>query len=229
MFVAKDYEIRYSVKLHNYFKGVLGRKDLMREFCQHNGIDYKQRKDRKYHLPSKYFVEHAELEYLSGIRDKLILSFYDDYCDEQFDNIGQQSLIREKIDLQLAIINDEKMNLQRYRNKLKQAKTAIDIIHFENIIESTKTRIANEKNRKIEFEAELMNKKKEYRTNIDNWHKQISILESIFEVQRYSFEKNVSKIVRMKLNYTDFYSRLRDYSDDVRKIITGEIYEKEKA
>ena len=62
MFVAKDYEIRNSVKLHSYFMGVFGRKDLMKEFCRHNGIDYKLRKDRKYHLPSKYLVEHAELE-----------------------------------------------------------------------------------------------------------------------------------------------------------------------
>ena len=229
MFTAKDFVIRKRVRIHSYFAGISGRKDLLREFCRRNGIDFKPRANYKYHLPKEYLIEHEEFTYLSGVRDKLILSFYDDYRNKQLDNMDQQTIVREKIDKQKDILEEDKCNLQKYRAELKKAKTAINKIHFENMIESTKTKISNERSLKTEYKNELLHLEKQYLNSTDNWHKQLIVLNNIFDLQRRSFEKNVSKKVREKLNYTDFRSQLYDYNEDVKKILKGEIYEKKEA
>lgn len=225
MFVAKDYEMSVWVKMHNYFAGRFGRKDLLRKFCADNGIDYKPKKNHKYCLPEKYLIEHKELNYLSGIRDKLILSFYDDYRDVQNNNLNEQSELRNKIDSQSEIIETCKMRLKKNQGLLRKAKTPIDQIHYESIVASIKTRIQNEKQNKRFLEDDLKKMESEFKMNIQNWNKQIGIIEKLLKFRCKNFEKNISKLVRKELNFTEFYSCFDDYSDEVKKVLKGELYE----
>ena len=227
MFSAKDYEIGFRVKIHNYFAGRFGRKDLFRGFCEKNGIDRKKLNERKLCLPENYLIEHKEISYLSGIRDKLILSFYDDYRDAQKETIDSQNQLKQKIDDQDNVLEVCKDRLARNRMLLKRAKTPIDQIHYENVVETLKTRIKNEKREKAYYASELKKAELQYTTNIRNWDKQISIIEKLLKYRCKSFEKNISKIVRKRLGFTDFYSCLDDHSNDVKRILKGELYEKE--
>lgn len=225
MFIAKDYEASIRIRMHSYFAGKFGRKDLLRKFCTANGIEHKIEYGRKYCLPEKYLIEHKEINYLSGVRDKLILSFYDDYRDEQNKNINLQEQLKKKIDEQASIIETCKARLANNRKLLGRTKTPIDQIHYENVVESLKTRIQNEKQDKARLEYELKNIKSQFKTNLQNWNKQVEIIERLLDFRRKNFEKNISKLIRKKLNFAEFYSRFDDYSDEVKKILKGDLYE----
>lgn len=47
----------------------------------------------------------------------------------------------------------------------------------------------------------------------------------MFDHRLAIFEKNISKLVRKKFNYADFYACYGDYSDEVKKVLKGELYE----
>ena len=226
MFVARDYELSNRIKFHNYVVGKFGRKDLLRKFCADNGIDYKKNgKNYKYCFPERYLIEHRELNYLSGIRDKLILSFYDDYRDAQNDNLGLQEQLKHEIDSQDNLIEVCKTRLARSRALQKRAKTPIDQIHYENVIESLKTRIKNERIEKNRLQNRLKMEESQFRNNIRNWNKQIDVIEMVLDYSRKGFEKNISKKIRKRFDFTDFYSSFDDYSDEVKKVLKGELHE----
>lgn len=223
MFVAKDYDSSFGVKLHNYFAARFGRKDLLREFCANNGIDYKPKRGRKYCLPEKYLIEHKEISYLSGVRDKLILSFYDDYRDAQRINTNEQKDLKARIDTENAIIEQLKDTLQS-KQKLS-FKESIDKLHHKSVVSSLKAKIQNEKREKAMLENRLSVKEAEYKDNLQNWNKQIEIIQKMLEMRRKSFEKQISKKVTAKLNYTGFYSVFDEYPDEVKKVLNGGLYE----
>ncbi len=224
MFVARDYDVSIWVKLHNYSVGRSGRKDLLRKFCADNGIDYRPKQGHKYHLPENYLIEHKELDYLSDIRDKLILNFYDDYRDAQNDNLTKQNSYKSRIESQNKIIEDCKARLKKNQGFLRRVKTPIDQIHYENVVASIKTRIQNEKQDKNMLENSLSALETEFKANLQNWNKQVEIIEKLLNIRCKNFEKNISKQIRKKLNFADFHSQFNEYSDEVKKILKGELY-----
>lgn len=225
MFIARDYDASIRLKLHSYFAAKFGRKDFLRSFCTSNSIDYNPRSDRRYILPEQYLIEHAEIKYLSDVRDKLILSFYDDYKKEQKDNIVARANIANHIETQDAILNVCKSRLAKNQALLKKAKTSIDQIHYEHMVESIKTKMKNERKYKNELKYESKQLEAQFAGSIQNWNKQIEIIEKMFDHRLAIFEKNISKLVRKKFNYADFYACYGDYSDEVKKVLKGELYE----
>lgn len=230
MFVARNYEFSNYVKLHNYLAGLLGRKDFLREFCSRNGIDYKPIEGKKYVMPANYLIEHRELRFLNGIRNKVIASFYDDYEDIQLTNLKAQRENTEEIERQKEIIQEAKNQCDYYRAKLTEAKrkkNSISIIHFQSMLSSQKVKIKNEKNHLLPLEAEKKNLERKYVLNCENWKKQLELLDDSFNDRKMRFEKNVSKRVREHLNYTEFYSELGDYSESVKTVLEGKVRHEE--
>lgn len=226
MFAAKNYEFSNYVKLHNYFVGLFGRKDFLRVFCSRNGIDYKPIKGKRYVMPANYLIEHRELSFLNGIRNKIVASFYDDYEDIQLANLKSQREKAEEIERQNEIIQEAKNQNEYYRTKLAEAKrrkSSISIIHFQSMLSSQKVKIRNEKGRLPALEEQKKDLEKKYVLNCENWKKQLEILEDSFNDRKMRFEKNVSKRVRKRLNYTEFYSELGDYSESVKAVLEGKV------
>ncbi len=226
MFVARDYEFSNYVKLHNYFAGLFGRKDFLRVFCSRNGIDYKPVKGKRYVMPANYLIEHRELNFLNGVRNKIVASFYDDYEDIQLMNLKAHREKVEEIKQQNEIVQEAKNQNDYYRAKLTEAKrkkNSISIIHFQSMLSSQKVKIKNEKNRLPALEAEKKDLEKKYVLNCENWKKQLEVLDNSFNDRKMRFEKNISKHVRDRLNYTEFYSELGDYSESVKTILEGKV------
>lgn len=225
MFVARDYDVSLRVKIHSYFAAVFGRKDLLRKFCSDSGVDPKSTQGHKYCLPEKYMIAHREISYLSDVRDKLILNFYDDYRNAQRNNLSEQESLRIKVENQSDIIEQLKLRLQKNQRALKSAKMSIDIIAFQSAVASMKARIQNEKNEKKALEKRLNAKKVEYNVNARNWSSQVNILEKALDRRRKAFEKNISKYIRRDLNYVDFCSIFDEYPKEVKKVLDGGLYE----
>ena len=225
MFVAKDYEIKLWIRLHSYLAGRFSRKDFLRKFCTENGLDYKLKKGHKYCLPEKYLIEDKEISFLSGIRDKLILSFYDDYCEAQNKNLSQQEKIKEDIEIQKGVIETCRKRLLKNQALSKNAKAPIDQIHFSNVVSNLKTRLRNEKQSKAYLDDELKRMELQRKANRRNWNKQVSIIEKLLDYRRKVFEKNISKLVRKKYKFSEFYSCFDGYSVEAKKAIEGELYE----
>ena len=118
-----------------------------------------------------------------------------------------------------------KTRLARSRALQKRAKTPIDQIHYENVIESLKTRIKNERIEKNRLQNRLKMEESQFRNNIRNWNKQIDVIEMVLDYSRKGFEKNISKKIRKRFDFTDFYSSFDDYSDEVKKVLKGELHE----
>lgn len=227
-YTAKDCNIKLYIKIHNYLAGVFARKDLLKEFCENNGIDYKPIKDRKYKTPSQYIFSHSEAKYLSGIRDKIILVFYEEYKNKQIGLLQASRDIEKDINVEEDILEAAKEELSKHRNSLKSAKDPQIKITLQNLIETTKTKIENGK-------IQLANKIQEgkeyellYKTNIEDWCKQVDIIDNVYSIQKSRFDKSASRKISKYLNYTKVYSEVSDYSDSVKQIIKGEINETEK-
>ena len=224
-YTAKDFEIKWTVKLHNYFAGLFARKDLLREFCINNGIDYKPKANQKYAVPAEYIFSHSEIKYLSGIRDKIILAYYEDYKNKQLDIVQEIQKTNSDIKVENEILETEKATLTKYKNSLKNTKDPQARITLQNLVEVTKTKIDNEKIQLAEKEQNLENYKSINISNIENWQKQIDIVDNIFEIQKACFDKNISKKIAKYLNYTKVHSNIGEYGDSVKKILKGGVYD----
>lgn len=228
MYTAKDCDIKLHIKIHNYFAGLFSRKDLLKEFCENNGIDYKPIVGQKYKTPSEYLFSHREIKYLAGIRDKIILAFHEEYKKEQINILQAQREAQSDIAVQKEILEANKEELAKHRNELRSAKDPLTRITLQNKIETEKTKIENGKIQLANREQELKEYNVSFKNNMDNWNKQIDIINNAFEMQKSLFDKNASRKISKYLNYTKVHSNYEDYSDSVKQIIQGEIYEKEK-
>ena len=228
-YTAKDCDIKWTIKIHNYLAGLFARKDLLKEFCEMNGIDYKPIPNKKYKTPSQYLFSHDEIKYLSGIRDKIILVFYEDYKDKQIQLLQAAQNAKKNIKVQDDILESDQRELIRHKDSLKSAKDPQAKITLQNIVETTKTKI---KNGRIQLEN-LLQEQKQYeiqqKANTENWAKQIDIRENVFNIRKDRFDKNASRRISKYLNYTKVHSKPVEYSDSVKHIIKGEIHDEKKS
>ena len=214
-------DIRWTVKIHSFIVGFFARNDLLKEFCENNGIDYKPIKDKKYVLPSEYLFSHSELKYFGDVRDKLILAFYEDYKKKQIDIIQNIQKTESDISIQEEIINNDKEELNKFQTELKSAKDPQARITLQNSIEVAKTKIKNGKIQLNRYEQTIKDCNIVKAENLSNWKKQIDIIDNAFNIERANFDKNASKKIRKYLNYTKVHSKIADYSNSVKQIIDG--------
>ena len=225
-FIAKDFEVSLYVRFHNFIAGFFDRKDLLKEFCTKNAIDYKPQKDKKYKLPDSYLIEHGELKYLAGVRDKIILSFYERYKAAQDLNFQESKRLDAEIDNIKDIIEDYKIKLATRKKQLASTKDPLERIHLQDAIGGLETSILNEKSNLASLESDLEQHRNLIKSNIKSWEKQIDIVNNIFAIRKEVFNRNLSRKVVKYLNFTKFYSRYQDYSDSVKQILKGEFNEK---
>ena len=225
-YIAKDFETSLYVRIHNFLVGFFSRKDTLKDFCTQNTIDYKPIKDKKYKLPESYLIKHSELKFLSGVRDKIILSFYEHYKEAQDKNVQECQRLISEINNLNDIINDYKERLATRKKQLTAMKDPLERLHLQDAIGGLETSITNEKTNL----AELKNKLEEHRTLINsntmNWEKQIDIINSIFTIRKEVFNRNVGRRIVKYLNFTHFKSEYQPYSDSVKAILKGEFNEK---
>lgn len=225
-YIAKDFDISLYVRMRNFLVGFFGRRDLLKDFCTQNAIDYKPKRNKKYKLPENYLIKHGELKYLSGIRDKIILGFYEHYKDAQDNNAKECQRLSAEIANLEGIISDYKIRLASYKKKLSSLKAPLERIHFQDIIGGLETSIANEKTNLVNLEASYNERRTDIRNNTMNWEKQIDIVDNIFATRKEAFNRNIGRKITKYLNFTHFKSEYQPYSDSVKMIIKGEVNEK---
>lgn len=221
-YIAKDFDINLYVRLHNYFIGLFGREDLLKDFCTKNDIDYRPKKDHKYKMPDSYLIKHGELKYLSGIRDKIILSFYEKYKKLQDENQQECQRLEGEVKNLKEIIESNKSKLSSCKKKLSVTNNSLMRVHLQDQIGGLETSIENEKSDLIELETTVKNHKATIDNNIANWNKQIDIINNIFAIRKEVFNRNISRRIAKELNYTNCISEFLDYSDSVKPILKGE-------
>lgn len=226
-FTAKDFDVSLYVRLHNFFAGFFSRKDLLKEFCAKNAIDYKPKKDKKYKLPDSYLIEHGELKYLAGVRDKIILAFYEHYKKTQDANLQESKRLSGEIDNLKDIIDDYKIKLTTRKKQLASTKDPLERIHLQDAIGGLETSITNDKNNLATLETEYEAHHNLQKSNLKSWEKQIDIVNNIFSIRKEIFNRNIGRKVVKRLNFTKFYSKYQDYSDSVKQILKGEFNEKQ--
>lgn len=226
-FTAKDFEVSLYVRLHNFLAGFFSRKDLLKEFCTKNAIDYKPIKDKKYKLPDSYLIDHGELEYLAGVRDKIILSFYEHYKKYQDSNYQETKRLAAEIDNLKDIIEDYKNKLTARKKQLAATKEPLERIHLQDAIGGLETSILNDKNNLATLDSELEKHRNLIKSNLKSWEKQVDIINNIFSIRKEVFNRNIGRKVVKRLNFTKFYSKYQDYSESVKQILKGEFNEKQ--
>lgn len=223
-FKAKDYEATLYTRLHNYFAGLFGRKDYFKSFCHNNGIDYPLVDGKKYRVPDSYLIEHSELKFLAGVRDKSLLSLYDKYKDYQLKTTQEINKTQSQIANQEDYIESLKEHLKRIKEKLAREKDPSNKLRFQKNRGCLESKISNEKSTLAEYKQQLNSFTKILQSNTDSWIKQVEIVDSIFELRKNAFEKNLTKCIRRILNYTDFVCVLPSYSNSVKQILKGEYH-----
>ena len=225
-YIAKDFDISLYVRLRNFLVGFFGRRDLLKDFCTQNAIDYKPKRNKKYKLPENYLIKHGELKYLSGVRDKIILAFYERYKEAQDNNTKEcQRLSSEMANLE-EIISDYKNRLATSKKKLTPLKDPLERLHLQDIIGGLETSIINEKTNLANLEASYNEHRANFHNNIMNWEKQIDMVNNIFATRKDTFNRNIGRRITKYLNFTHFKSEYQPYSDSVKAIIKGEVNEK---
>lgn len=225
-YAANVVNISWTIRVHSAIVGFFARKDLLKEFCLNNGIDYKPLKDKKYVLPSDYLFSHSELKHFGNARDKLILAFHDDYKKKQVNIMQNIQQAESSIAIQKEIIDNDKEELGKIQAQLKGAKDPQARITLQNLVEVTKTKIKNGKIQLSEYEQIIKDSNIIRMANLSNWKKQIDIINNAFNAERAIFDRNASKRIRKYLNYTKVHSELADYSNSVKQIVEGSLDEK---
>ena len=224
-FIATDYTPGTYMIIHNYVAGLFARKDVLKDFCSKSGIEYKPKPGHKYVVPSEYLLEHTEIKYLSGLRDKKILIFYEDYLKQQTGILREQKTIRGEAEVQDQIIEAASKDFAKKETSLKDAKDPQARITLQNLTELARTKVNNAKLAKTELETKLAECDTMIAANFKNWEKQVDIINKAFDIRRSRFEKNASKRLMRILNYTGTYSKLDDYAESVSKIVKGDFDE----
>lgn len=223
---VKVFNLSAYIRTHNFMSGFFGRKDLLKDFCTKNGIDYKPKRDHKYKLPESFMIRHGELKFLSNIRDETILSLYERYKKTQKDNEIEWKHIKEKIKNQEEIIADQKERLTTRKRQFSATKDPMERIFLSDTIASLTTNIANQNSDLADLEKELDECQSAIASNMANWKKQISVIEGIFNVRKDAFNRNIGKKITRSLNFTHFISEYEPYSDGVKAILNGDYNEK---
>ena len=225
-YIVKNLDLSSRIKLHNYFSGRFGRKDLLKDFCAKNGIDYKPIKGHKYKLPEVFLIHHGELKYLGDIRDKVILANYERYLIIQKDNVREVQSLLGSIKNQKEIIEDHKERLTTRKRQLANVKDPLERIHLQSTVAELATSIANESDELTRLESNLNEHYSILNENTSNWIKQIEIINSAFAIRKEKFNRNISRKIIKELNFTHCISEFPDYSDSVKAILKGGYDEK---
>lgn len=227
-YIAKNYNTGFFVRIHNYFAGLFARRDLLKEFCTNNGIEYKPQRGKKHVLPASYVFFHGELKYLGNIRDKALLSYYEEYMNDQ---LALERIIHQnKSDLELEknILEHNTGTHVSIQNRLKNEQDPLRRITLQHQREMAKTKIENNKIRISELKQNIEDAEKIQDANRKNWLKQVAIIDGAFDIRRDRFSRNASKHIRKYLNYTDVHPEIIDHNDSVKGILKGEINEKQR-
>jgi predicted RNase H-like nuclease (RuvC/YqgF family) len=168
------------------------------------------------------------LKFISGVRDKSILSIYDTYKDYQIETSKKINEVIGKIDNQEDYIESIKEKYSSTKQKLSRERNPQGKLKFQKDKDYLESKIANEKSALTELKQELSALEKTKQANIGNWIKQIEIVDGIFELRKDAFEKNLTKRIRRTLNYADFICLIPEHSESVKKIMKGEYDVEEK-
>ena len=130
------------------------------------------------------------------------------------------------ISTQKEIIQTAKESRITLKQKLKSAKLPIVKIKLQNDIGIIETKITNETTALTELKNQLDTQDSILDTNLQNWQKQLEIIDTLFKIQKERFDKSVSKRIRKYLNFTNCHSYLPEYNNSAKATLKGEYHEK---
>lgn len=220
-FTAKSIEFSLGIRFHDWLTAIMRRKDTIKTFCRDVNIDYPIDETKKYHFPSKYFVEAEEINYLAKNRDKIILALYEDYKEAQKAVNIEKNKLENNRKTELGFLEELRDERDKLVNERKNEKNSVTKLTLEAKINNKKTQIKNCEGTINEIQSQIKDDEILFSNNIKSWHNQVSIVCATFSTQTNKYILSATKKIRTKLNFTDFYFYPPEHSKDVKEILEG--------
>lgn len=218
MFVAQDIRFGTLYILTGKIVAFFDRRSFYRKFCNDNSI--RQNASNKKYLPSRYLVEHDRITRFGKSRDRIIAQVYLKYTEKAENTEYAIKKLVEALHEQEGTIKKYESDLEVIKKKAAQEKNPAEAIYLESVASNIDTSIKNQKLHLKEMEERFAELQGIKINNQENWDNQLKQIEDEVDICITDFIRALTKKVKRKLDFSNFYYITPEYSEKV-KLIKG--------